>query len=101
MILEECEHVLADVGCLLKGRGDVVYVAAVLADGTQCVVESHLVVKVVETSLIDETAIKMGLVDFSDEDDSRILGLHLRHCPLPEGYGGELHHVAAEAVYSL
>ena len=98
VVLEESEHMLADVGCLLQCRGDVVDIATVLADGTQRVVESYLVVEVVEASLIDEAAVEVGLVYLANEYDAGILCLNLGHCPLPEFHGCELHHIATEAV---
>ena len=98
MVLEECEHVATDIRCALQGIADVVCRCLTVHHCTQCIIKSHLVIKIIEVTLLDERTVNMWLVNLTDEYYSRELLLDLCHSPVPELHRGHLHHVATEAV---
>ena len=68
---------------------------------SQCaerVIKSYLVVQVIEVTVEDIVAVFVGVINFGNEVNVRILLLHLRNSPSPELYGYHLCHVTAEAV---
>ena len=65
----------------------------------ECIVESYLVIQVVEVAAVQVVAIFVGIIDFGDEEQMGILFFYLWDGPSPEFDGHHLRHVAAEAVY--
>ena len=69
--------------------------------GTYRVVESDLVVEIVEMSAVQVVAVLMRIVHFGDEQDVGMLRLHLWDDPSPEVARHHLSHVATESVHTL
>ena len=97
VVLQEVEHVWADVVNVLPVVGDAACRAAVADDVAQTVVHAHLVVEIVKSRLY-VGAIQVGVVYLSDEDDTGIALLDDAGGVGPEGRRHHLRHVAAEAV---
>ena len=101
MILQEVEHTvlirpdLLPLGSETAGRSLSPY------DFLKSVIETALVIEVVKMSVIKVTTVVVRLIGLADEDKSRICLFHLGNAPVPEIHGHKLHHIAAEAPYSL
>ena len=100
VVLEEVEHVLADVvgGLPFVGDGRCRTVAA--NHVAQTVVHAHLVVEQVEAHA-QIVAVLVRIIDLADELYVGIAELHLVGGPCPEGGGHHLGHVAAEGIHAL
>ena len=100
MILEEVEHVAVDVIYALPSSRDAGSRVAT-HHRTDGVVESHLVVEIVEVTTIQVVAILVRIIHLSNEDDVGVFGLHNRDDPSPEVARHHLSHIATETVNAL
>ena len=101
MILQEIKHLLLVFTQLLPLSGKAACRSFSPDDSLQGVIETGLVVQVVETAPVEQIRIIVRLIGLSYEYKFRIYLLYRGDAPLPEVHGYELHHIAAEAPYSL
>ena len=100
VILHKVEHPTRQSLLRLPDGGDIGSGSLSSQHADQSVVEPHLVVEVVQPG-IQILPIAPRLVDLSDEEELRKVGMEPPDHPVPEGYRYHLRHVTPEAVHPL
>ena len=100
MILEEIEHVLANIVSLLPSCGDGVDTLATTHHIAQRIVHANLIVEIVEacTKIV---AILSRVINLANKQHIRIAILDLIGSPAPESSWHHLGHIATEAIDTL
>ena len=101
VILQEVEHVGTYVINALPALCDFGCSGVTADDVAERVIESHLVVEIVETTRVDVVAVLVGIIHLGNEDDIGKLLLDLGNGIVPELHRHHLGHVATEAVDAL
>ena len=100
VILEEVEHVVADIIGLLPGSRNGMSGLAAANHLAHRVVHTHLIVEVIETGIQIITVLSR-IIHLANENLIGIDVLHLICSPLPEGGRYHLGHIATEAIDTL
>ena len=100
VVLQEVQHVVADVVGILPGVGDGTGRCLTTDDGTHGVIHAYLVVQPVKTRC-QIVAVFAGVVHLTDEHDVFVFLLHDSRGVGPEFGRHHLSHVATESVDAL
>ena len=100
VVLQEVEHVRADIVGGLPFVGDGSSRPTAADHIAHTVVHAHLVVEQVESGMEIATVL-LRIIDLADKLNLRIAELHLIRGPRPEGSGHHLGHVATECIHAL
>ena len=98
MVLQEIEHVALQTIHTLPTFSKCWSWWSIFHDFAQTVVKIHLIVKIIETAIVDIIVINAHIIKFGNENYRRISLFHFSNSPMPKIYWHHVSHIATETV---